>query len=341
MLGRALRLTAAVAIAILTPATGVTADPLIIRLGTIAPAGTPWETQLDAWKRSLAELSGGKVHVKAYLGGLKGTENEMVAACKAGDLDIVAVTTAALATEIPAFQVLELPFLFNSAEELDYVLDNHVVDLARKLADQHGYVFHSWGENGFQNYGSRDKAILKPADLHGLKVRSQESTVHIMAWQTFGAVVTPIDTSKVREALRQGSIVAFEQTPIITFVSGWYREIKHYTVSHHIYQPAVILYSKKFFAAQSPQIQAVLLSRDADFTTKVRRELRLLEPELLANLAKAGVEVHTLSVADREAFAEVARRSHSKFVNHAAPEALEMLRTVIHGKAEFAKRAKP
>ena len=51
------------------------ADPeFVVKLGTTAPAGTPWEKALKSWKRRVKEATGGRVKVKAYWGGALGDE---------------------------------------------------------------------------------------------------------------------------------------------------------------------------------------------------------------------------------------------------------------------------
>ena len=77
-----------------------------IRAATVAPEGTPWEAQLKRTKRHLRKDSGGRIKIKVFFGGQKGDEKSIVRQCRDGRLELIGVSTAALATEGPELQGL-------------------------------------------------------------------------------------------------------------------------------------------------------------------------------------------------------------------------------------------
>ena len=56
--------------------------PVMVRIGTVAPEGTPWERQVKNTKKHLVKDSDGKIKVKIYLGGQKGDEKSLVRQCR-------------------------------------------------------------------------------------------------------------------------------------------------------------------------------------------------------------------------------------------------------------------
>ena len=99
-----------------------------------------------------------------------------------------------------------------------------------------------WSENGFRHFGTKDKPIKSPADLRGKKMRSQESFVHLEMWKAFGASAVPIATTEVLTALQTGTVDGFDQATLYAIAASWYKSIKFFTVSNHIYQPAIIAF---------------------------------------------------------------------------------------------------
>ena len=71
---------------------------LTIKLGTLAPEGSPWynivRDMAEAWKAD----SGGKVEIRIYAGGIAGDESDMVRKMRVGQLHAAAISGAGLAS---------------------------------------------------------------------------------------------------------------------------------------------------------------------------------------------------------------------------------------------------
>lgn len=313
----------------------VNAGPVPVRVVTSAPQGTPWEQVFERIRRDVNAT--GKVRMKIQYGA-KEPEPALAAALVRGDIDMLAISTAGLVAQLPALEALELPFLFDSAEEADFVLDTSLREAVAARAREHNLVFWNFSENGWQNFATVSRPVLAPKDLVGLKMRTQPSPMHLATWQTFGAVPVPVEPADVPAAFKSGKLDGFAQTSVYMFAAGWQNAVHHLTMSHHLFQPAALVFSRKFFDAQSPEVQKALTANAGTYTAELRKLVRSMEPELVASMQKQGLEVHALTPQDREAFVSVARRVQAKFVNTAPPEALELLNTIVKGKAAFAKK---
>jgi len=314
------------------------ASTIIIKAGTVAPKGTPWERQMRRTRKHVAKDSDKRIKMKLYLGGQKGDEKSLVRQCRDGRLEFVGVSSAAMATEVPALQVIELPFLFESTEEADFVLDSFLFEPTDKILRKHGFVLSQWGENGWQNFGLKKGFVKSPADLKGRKMRSQESAVHLAAWKAFGASPVEMAVSEVLPALKTGLVEGFEQTPLFTFAAGWHQGIGYYTISHHVYQPAILAYSKIFFDKLSPKDQAILLAHRASDTLKGRLGVRKIEPSLVQNFEAYGIKVYTLSPAERAVFVAVALQVQNSNMKTATKDAKILWNAIQKSKAAFKKR---
>jgi TRAP-type C4-dicarboxylate transport system substrate-binding protein len=312
--------------------------PVIVRGGTVAPPGTPWEHQIKRTSSHIEADAAGRVKFKVYLGGKKGDEKSLVRQCRDGRLEFVGVSTAALATKVPALQVLELPFLFESSEEADFVLDQYLYEPVKKLLAGYGFVLYQWAENGWQNVGTRYGFVKGPADLAGRKMRSQEAPVHLLTWTGFGAAPVEMAVSEVLPALKTGLVDGFAQTPLFTFAAGWQQGISHYTITRHVYQPAILAYSKKFYDGLDKATQEILLARVAEDTAAGRDDVRKIEPGLLQNFEAYGISLYTLDAAERAAFAKAAAAIQERYLQAAPAEAKALLKAIEAGKQAFRNR---
>ena len=131
------------------------AETYTLKIATVAPNDTPWATLLSLYKRNVETASGGRIKVKTYLGGNMGDENATVRMTARGRLQGVGASTGAVASLVPELNALEVPFMFRSGKEADYVLDKFLLAPMEKLFRKRGLVLCFWSENGFRHFGSR------------------------------------------------------------------------------------------------------------------------------------------------------------------------------------------
>lgn len=283
-----------------------TGDEYKVKFGSVIPKDSPWETGLNEYIKYAETQSGGTLKFKTYLGGQLGGEVEMIKSVSMGTLDAGGFTTAALAEAlaIPQLQVFELPFLFESDAEADHVMDAMFKPMA-DLLDKKGLMLVMWGTNGWRSFGTRNKPITKPADLKGLKMRSQESDVYIHFYKALGATPVPISTPDVLVSLKSGMIDGFDQTPIFSISTGWTNASKHFTLSNHIYQPGAIVISKKFYNKLPKQAQTAILASSArmGMQKKSNKYVRDDDDQMVASMeAITGVKLVRLTDQQRQEF---------------------------------------
>lgn len=317
--------------------TALAGDKIKLKVCTVAPVGTPWEQQTKGIKKHIRKESDGVVKLKVYWGGAKGGEPECLKKVLSGELQMYGGTLSAMNFHIPEMEVFDLPFLFKSSAQADYVLDNHATGIVRKIMAKKGLVFYQWAENGWQNVGSNGKFVKAPKDLAGMKFRVQPSVVHPLTWKTFGASPVALDTNEVVQALADKKINAFAQTPLFTFAANWQPHITHYSLTRHLYQPATIVYNKPFFDALAPEHQKACLNHAQSDAEAARLGVRQLEPQLIENFRSFGIKVYTLTEAERKSFDGLAKKVRDSFEAQASPMAKQLLEVVEKGKAAFNK----
>lgn len=280
-------------------------EQIRMRIATVAPEGTPWEKQLRRLKQHIESESGGRIRVQMFMGGSLGGEKALVRRTAQGSVQAFGGSTAALGTLVRELDVIEAPYLFDDAAAADRALDGPAKPIVEEVVERRGFVFGLWAENGFRSWYTKDRPIRQPSDLNGLRMRSQESEVHLQTYRALGASPVAIDVTNVLTSLQTGVVDGFDNTPLFAFATSWYQGAQHLNVSEHSYQPGIVVYSKRWFDDLPDDLQAVLKNVPAEITTTGRQQVRAMDPILLRNLERHGITVHRPSAAERAAFVKL------------------------------------
>ena len=286
--------------------TGSVFAETVIKLATVAPEGSPWTNELSKMKKRIESESSGQIKIKVYPGGQMGGENEILQQVIRGKLQGAGLTAGALANTIKEINVLEIPYLFKNLDQADCILDKHVLEDYRALFDAKGLIFVTWAENGFRSIGTKSKLIKTPDDMKGIKIRIQESPVHIAYWKQMGVSGIPIAIPEVLPSLQTGVVDGFDNTPLFTLAAEWQTAIKYFSLTRHIYQPAAIVYSKKFWDTLNDEEKKTLMGEGNALAPSARKAVRAIENNMIATLKKADVEVYEPNAGDLTGFKSAA-----------------------------------
>ncbi len=313
------------------------AEPAVLRMATVAPDGTPWAAGLVSFKAEAERLTGGRVSVRPFLGGVLGDENETVLQTQRGQIQGVGASTGALATVVPELNVLELPYLFRTAAEADHILDKVILADLEAAFRARGLVLGFWSENGYRSFGTRFGAIRGPADLAGHKMRSQESQVHLAMYRAFGASPVPIPVTEVLTSMQNGVIDGYDNTPLYAMAAQWTTVTKTYSLTNHIYQPAAIAFNKAWFDGLSAADQTALLTVRSGLMLTMRKEIRALHPLLVQNLTELDVAVYQPTPAELATFEAPAKAARDGYLAKASAGEKALYAKIAAGLAALRK----
>ena len=313
----------------LLSAAAIAAGPVEVRFVSIAPEGTPWSEQMTAMKNRVEKESGGRIQFKLYLGGQLGGEVETLRSLQRGRVQAWGGSVGALAGLVPELQLLELPYLFRTLDEADYVLDEVLFAPYADLMAKKGLALQSWNENGWRHIGSKEKPILAPADAKGLKVRSQPSPIHLRMWKALGANPVAISVPEVLTSLQTGVVDAFDNSPLFTTATSWHTAIKHFALTQHMYQPGALVFNKGFLDKLPEDLRKILLGDAKAEAIAGRTGVRALEPEVLKLMESEGVKVYRLDAAQRQAFAAVLEPVHAEFAKTVGADLLSKAKAAL------------
>ncbi len=319
-------------------------DKLVLKVGTVAPKGTPWSALMKRtkkrFKKAFKAAGDSKLKMKLYFGGRLGGEKEMVRETRAGRIQMFGGSTAAVATIVPELYALEAPFLFESSQEADFVLDNYARPHVAKLLEKKGFVFFQWAENGWHGLALKDGCVTSMDSLKGKKLRSQEASVHLDTFKALGANPVEMAVPEVLPALKQGVVDGFSNTPLFSFATSWYQGVSYYTETNHIYQPGIIMYSKKWFDKQDKKAQEILLGGFEGDEKFGRKGVRGIRKGLLDNMAKSKVKICKVEPKLRAQMTKATAKIFKQYRKKASKEGRKLFDAILEGKKAYAAKKK-
>lgn len=255
--------------------------------------------------------------------------------CDLPRLQACGVTTAAIAEggNIQELQLVELPYLFNNNEEADSILDNVLFKPMGEILARRGFVLAAWSENGWRSFATKGRAIRTPDDLKSFKMRAQESDVHMAMYEVYGAQAVQKPMTEVLTSLQSNVVDGLDNTALFIKTGGLSDALDYFTLSKHIYQPAAVIYSKRWYDTLPEDLRAIL-----DDQRKVGPESRVAirgEDEAIIELMREDMEVIELTPEQREAFATIAKGMHKSFA--AGIEAAPLYDTIDAALTEMRK----
>jgi len=304
----------------------------VVKVASVAPEGTPWSEWLDGVKARIEKDSGGKVKLKLFLGSKLGGEKETAEETRNGNVGLWGGGVGSLGNYVPELVGLELPYLYTSEAEADFVLDK-IRPQVTKLLEAKGFVMVMWAENGWHGYGIKGKCVATPDDMKGLKMRSQESYVHMETYKAFGASPVEMSVPEVMGALQTGTVDGYSNSPLLSQATSWYKGISHYTFTKHIYQPAILVLSKKVYDGMPPDLQKLMVVRTEE-RSGIEGVRTLTEP-LLDNFTAAKKTVCKLTPDQAKVWQEKAKPVWDVYAKK-SPGNKALLDAILAAKKEFA-----
>jgi TRAP-type C4-dicarboxylate transport system substrate-binding protein len=263
---------------------------LMIKMGTLAPEGSSWMKTFTTLNTEVMKKTENKVQFRIYPGGVLGDEMDMLRKLKIGQIQGVALTSAGLSSLFKEMDVLQIPFLFQSYEEVDMVLKK--MDLFfRRGFEENGYVLLGWSEAGFI-YLMATLPISSVADLRKAKVWIwEESPMSKAIFDEAGVSAIPLSIPDVLVGLQTGLVDVVYVPPSGAISLQWFTRIKYMTDVPLVYLAGGLIVKKETFKQIPQPFQNLLLDRFKTHLDQLKEVTRNENREAVKVMMKQGVKV--------------------------------------------------
>ena len=199
-----------------------------LRIASLAPAGSSWMKILNAWNKTLQSKTDGKLKMRFYPGGSQGDERDFVRKMRVGQLDVGVVTMTGMSMLVPAMNVLTLPGVLDTYEELDRVREKMAGEF-ESMFGKEGMRLVGWGDAGKTRLFSV-QPIKSPNQIKAMRPWVwKDDPIFVEFYQTIGASAVRLGVPEVYPALQTRMVDVISSSALTAVALQWYTRVKYMT----------------------------------------------------------------------------------------------------------------
>ena len=273
-------------------------------------------TETSTWAqagRKFGELmdqaTGGKVKVDVYAADqlTGGNQSEGIQALMNGDPVQISMHSNLIYSAFdPRFNVVSLPYLFDSVEDADAKLDGEAGQKLDEILSSYGLHCMGMAENGFRQLTNGVRPVHSVEDMKNLKVRVAGSNLLMKCYELWGADATNMNWSETYTALQQGTVDG-QENPLPAIDAASVQEVQKYVSMWNAnYDCLFFCINQDIYDSLTPEQQEVV-DECGKLAVQYEREInRAGDDEILSRWqSKNGVEVIPYEDLDIDSFKAV------------------------------------
>src|SRR5512139_1377690 len=236
------------------------AGQVVIKLGNVQATGDIVQTGLKKFADLVGERTQGQVQVQIFPASQLGTEQELLEGVQLGTVHMFEGSSGSVGRFLPDLEAFAAPYIWRDPDHMLKVVRGPVGQgLAERLVKAKGMRVLDFGWLFGNRYlTTKSKAIYKPEDLKGMKIRVQPTAIYLETIKAMGANPTTMDFKEVYLGLQSGAIDGQENPPFVIFNNKFFEVQKFVMLTAHITQNQAVVINDKFFQGLSPEHRKIL-----------------------------------------------------------------------------------
>ena len=268
--------------------------PTIIKMATVAPEGSSWHRVLldmgEEWKR----ISGGKVALRIYPGGVVGDEEAMLRKMRVGQLQAAAISGLGLTFLDRSFYALHVPMMFASEEEFDYARSKLSPKL-EKILEKKGFIVLNWGDAGWIRFFAKDP-FTHPSEMKAMKLSLGAGDAMLtQLYKEAGFRPVPISIVDMLPSLQTGLVEAFNSVPLAALAFQWFALAPNMADLNWSFLSGATVIDKRAWMKIPEELRPKIMKVSRDASKRLRREIRTLNENAVKAMVENGLKVNHIS----------------------------------------------
>ena len=283
-------------------------------------------TETSTWAeggRKFGELmeqaTGGKIKVDVYAADqlTNGNQSEGIQALMNGDPVQISMHSNLIYSAFdPRFNVVSLPYLFDSTEDADRILDGEGGEKMKEILSSYGLHCMGLAENGFRELTNSVRPVKSVDDMKNLKLRVAGSNLLMKCYELWGADATNMNWSETYTALQQKTVDG-QENPLPAIDAASVQEVQKYVSMWNAnYDCLFFCINQDLYDSLTPEQRAVV-DECGQLAVRYEREInRAGDDEILSRWQnKNGVEVIPFEELDIESFKKATEPVEEWYIN--------------------------
>ncbi|MDU8925083.1 TRAP transporter substrate-binding protein [Pasteurellaceae bacterium LIM206] len=262
-----------------------------LRFGYEAPRTDTQHAAAKKFSELLKEKSKGEIKLTLFPDSTLGNAQQMISGVRGGTIDIEMSGSPNFSGLVSNLNVIDIPFIFRDKAHAYRVLDGEIGQSLLNELEAKGLKGLGFWEVGFRSITNSKHPITSPADVKGLKIRTNQNPMYVEAFKLLGANPVPMPLSELYTALETRAVDAQEHPIGIVWSSKLYEVQKYLSLTNHGYTPLLVVMNKQKFDSLSPELQKAVLDSAKEAGAYQRQLNEEKDQEALDKMRKAGMEI--------------------------------------------------
>jgi TRAP-type C4-dicarboxylate transport system substrate-binding protein len=284
---------------------------VIVKMATLVPDGSSWHRVLkevaDKWNR----ISGGRVQVRLYPGGVAGDDPDVVRKMRLGSLNAAVLTSVGVGEIDKSVYALSIPMAFDGYDEVYYVLERMRAKLEAGM-EAKGFVVLNWADGGWVHFFTQ-RAVATPDDLKKLKLflwAGDPKSLEL--WRGGGFNPVPLPSTELATALQTGLVEAFGAPPQVAVITRYYENAKNMTDVNWALLLGATVIKKDVWDRVPEDLKPQLLQATREAGHSLQAEIRRSGTADVEAMKKRGLNVVAVDAKTRDLWRAAAESTYGK-----------------------------
>lgn len=289
-------------------------NPLTLKLGHVGPPKSSLDESAQYIANYINEKTNGAIVIEVYPQGQLGDAIVMMDGLTNGTLECAMVGANEIATMIPDFYALCLPFLFNDFPEFFTIAqDEKLVSMCNDLTAAKGFQTLGFTSGIARGFNNTKRPIHVADDCAGLKIRIMAGSIYVDIFEALGCTTSTMAFGECYSALQQG-VIDGEDNDADMMVTMKFMEVeKYHTELNCTVQSNPLLVSNEYWNMLSPEQQQIFRDAVADWCGSYIEFFKTSQAERLATLEENGVDIVYPTAEEKDTFKEATAAVYEKY----------------------------
>ncbi|MBU2090913.1 MAG: DctP family TRAP transporter solute-binding subunit [Alphaproteobacteria bacterium] len=309
------------------------------KISTVIGQPFPWGESAVKWADLVRERSNGRINMKMYPGAqlVAGDQTKEFTAIRQGIIDMAVGSTINWSPQVPELNLFSLPFLMPDHKSIDALTQGPVGKKLFEVIASKDVVPVAWGENGFRELSNSKHPVRTPDDMKGLKIRVVGSPLFLDTFTALGANPTQMSWADAQPAFATKAVDG-QENPVSIFVAAKLPNVgqNNLTLWGYMADPLIFVVNKRVWESFSPEDQKIVREAAVEagkFGIDMgRKGISGSDMSVIESIKAGGVNVVTLSDAERQKFVAATREVHNKWKPRIGADLVDLAEKSIKGK---------
>jgi TRAP-type C4-dicarboxylate transport system substrate-binding protein len=271
---------------------------VLVKMATLVPDGSSWHGVLKETAAKWEQISGGRVKVNLYAGGVAGDDPDVVRKMRLGTLQAGVLTAVGVAEIDKSVYALGVPLMYDSYDEVYAVLEKMRPRLEADL-EAKGFVVLNWADGGWVHFFTK-KPVAVPDDLRRLKLFTWAGdTQAVEVWKAAGFNPVPLPSTEIMTGLQTGLVEALGVPPQVAVIAQYFEHAPNMTRLRWQLLLGATVINKATWERIPADIRPALLQASREAGARLQAEIRGSEEQDIEAMRKRGLDVVAVGAQQR------------------------------------------